>query len=119
MNKKILILEDDKDISFLLTDLLATEGYEVKASSSDKFLEWKDFSPDVILLDYWLNGVDGKILYEKIRKHPNFKNATTILLSAVNNILEIASELDIDYIKKPFDIDELLEKISSILTTRS
>ncbi|MDQ5981504.1 MAG: hypothetical protein QG570_253 [Patescibacteria group bacterium] len=114
MNKKILVLEDDKDISLLLTDLLSAEGYEVRISDSEEFLKWDDFNPNVILLDYWLNGVDGKILYEKIRRHSNFKSSSTILLSAVNNILEIASELGVDYIKKPFDIDELLKKIASI-----
>jgi two-component system phosphate regulon response regulator PhoB len=117
MAKKILVIEDDKDIRDTIVYVLEEEGYEVVASDNARILKRvNEIAPDVILLDNWLtdwtSDLSGQQLSKALKNDPATSHIPVILISAVNNLKEIAKEGEADdYIKKPFDLTELTELV--------
>jgi two-component system phosphate regulon response regulator PhoB len=113
MAKKILVIEDDKDIRDAVTYALENEGYEVISSENARILKSIDqHKPDLILLDNWLtdwkSDANGQQLCFELKSDPKTSHIPVILVSAVSNIAEIAKEgLSDGYLKKPFDLVEL------------
>jgi DNA-binding response OmpR family regulator len=76
------------------------------------------FHPDLILLDYMLPDVNGNVVCQTIRNNPEFENTRIIIVSGVikqeeiDQLLKSGAE---DYIKKPFSISELTDKIGAAL----
>lgn len=120
--KKILIVDDDMEIVELLKDVLIRDGrFEVQSASSgyDAGILTQQFNPDLILLDYMLPDVNGNIVCQTIKKNPNFANTKIIIVSGVINRSEIDNLLKVgaeDFIQKPFNISQLVDKISQILS---
>ena len=121
MAKKILIIEDDKDIRETITYALEEHGFEVIASEDAKILKsLGSIKPDLILLDNWLtewkSDASGQQLSKELKTNPDTKHIPVIIVSAVNNIQQIAEEgLADSYLKKPFDLMELVEKVNSFI----
>jgi len=119
--KKILIVDDDKEIIELLTDVFFRDGrFEIKHASGgyDAGILTQQFHPDLILLDYMLPDVNGNIVCQTIRKNPEFENIKIIIVSGVINREEIDSLLKIgadDFIQKPFNIADLIDRVSRLL----
>lgn len=115
MARKILVIEDDKDIRDTIVYVLEEEGYEVIASEDAKILKRvNEFCPDLILLDNWLtdwkSDANGQQLCKALKSDPATSHIPVILISAVSNIKEIAAAGDADgYIRKPFDLTELID----------
>ncbi|AMR34278.1 hypothetical protein A0256_23905 [Mucilaginibacter sp. PAMC 26640] len=113
MAKKVLVIEDDKDIRDTVTYFLQEEGYEVISSEDAKILKSIDqHQPDIILLDNWLtewsSDANGQQLSKQLKSNPATGNIPVIILSAVSNIKEIAEAGMADgYLKKPFDLVDL------------
>jgi two-component system phosphate regulon response regulator PhoB len=113
MAKKILVIEDDKDIRDTVTYALEIDGYEVISSENSKILKSIDhYKPDLILLDNWLtewkSDANGQQLSRELKSDPKTSHIPVIIVSAVNNIAEVAKEgLSDGYLKKPFDLSEL------------
>lgn len=120
--KKILIVDDDAEIVELLKDVLVRDGrFDVKTASSgyDAGLLTQQFNPELILLDYMLPDVNGNIVCQTIKKNPQFTNTKVIIVSGVINRSEIDDLLKCgaeDFIQKPFDISQLVDKISATLS---
>ena len=119
--KKVLIVDDDAEIVELMVDVLVKDGrFEVKTASSgyDAGLLTQQFRPDVILLDYMLPDVNGNVVCQTIRKNPEFENIKIIIVSGVikqdeiDQLLKTGAE---GFIKKPFSIAELTDKITAVL----
>jgi len=116
--KTILILEDEKDILEALTALLKTEGYEVKTAHHGRealdYLE-KSPLPDLILLDMKMpvmNGWEFTTEFYRLYDH----RAPLFVMTAAADAEKRAQEVSADgFIGKPFDLDELLEKIAAAL----
>jgi CheY-like chemotaxis protein len=114
MAKKILVIEDDKDIRETIVFILEEEHYEVTASEDAKILkQLKDIRPDLIMLDNWLtdwtSDANGQQLSKKLKSDPDTGHIPIIMISAVSNIKEIAAAgMADDYLKKPFDLAELV-----------
>lgn len=114
MAKKILVIEDDKDIRDTVTYILESDGFEVVSSENSRILKSLDqHKPDLILLDNWLtewkSDANGQQLCKELKLNPSTSQIPVIIISAVNNVAQIAEEGMADaYIKKPFDVDELL-----------
>ena len=119
--KKVLIVDDDAEIVELLVDVLVRDGrFEVKAASSgyDAGILTQQSHPDLILLDYMLPDVNGNVVCQTIRKNPEFENIKIIIISGVIKQDEIEQLLKSgaeDFIRKPFDITELIDKITAVL----
>ncbi|MBN1393056.1 MAG: response regulator [Sedimentisphaerales bacterium] len=119
--KKILIVDDDDEIIELLVDVLVRDGrFETKTATSgyEAGISTHLFRPDLILLDYMLPDVNGNIVCQTIKKNPEFENIKIIIVSGVvkrdeiDMLIKSGAE---DFIKKPFNIAELTERIASVL----
>jgi excisionase family DNA binding protein len=119
--KKILIVDDDPEIIELLVDVLSRDGrFDVKAASSgyDAGMLTQQLHPDLILLDYMLPDVNGNIVCQTIRRNPEFESVKIIIISGVIREDEIEQLLKSgaeDFIRKPFDITELVTRITAVL----
>jgi excisionase family DNA binding protein len=119
--RKILIVDDDAEIVELLEDVLEHDGrFEVKTASSgyEAGMTTEKFRPELILLDYMLPDVNGNVVCQTIRRNPEFENIKIIIISGVVKQDEIAQLLKSgaeDFIRKPFNITELTNKITVVL----
>ena len=113
---RILIVDDDAMNIDILMDSLE-EDYDVKAAESgEEALEiLPQYKPDVILLDIMMSGIDGYEVCKRIRADDAYKSVKIILISGRAMEDERQKGLDLgadDYITKPFDVDDIAEKIS-------
>jgi excisionase family DNA binding protein len=119
--KKVLIVDDDAEIVELMVDVLSRDGrFDVRTATSgyDAGLMTQQFYPDLIVLDYMLPDVNGNVVCQTIRRNAEFENTKIIIVSGVINQSEIDDLLKAGaegFIKKPFNISELVEKIASVL----
>jgi len=115
ITKKILVIEDDKDIRDTIVYILQEEKYEVIASENSKILKSiNEYMPDLVLLDNWLtdwkSDANGQQLSKELKSDPTTSHIPVIIISAVSNIKEIAEAgLADGYLRKPFDLNELIE----------
>lgn len=115
--KSILLVEDDGAIAELLVQMIAQETpYRVFAvPDAPQALELvKDIKPNLLLLDYWLPTIHGIDLYDRLCAVENLAQVPTIMLS-VNAPLPEIKKRKITYMKKPFDVDKLLQTIHTLL----
>ncbi|MDF2435108.1 MAG: hypothetical protein JWP44_4739 [Mucilaginibacter sp.] len=121
MAKKILVIEDDKDIRYTIVYVLEEQGYEVTSSENSKILKSIDkHNPDMILLDNWLtewkSDANGQQLSRELKSNPATSHIPIIIISAVSDIKEIAEAgLADGYLRKPFGIDELIDLVKEHL----
>ncbi len=119
--KKVLVVDDDAEIVELISDILSRDGrFEIKTASSgyEAGMATQQFRPDLILLDYMLPDVNGNVVCQTIRSNPEFENTRVIIVSGVIKQEEIDQLLRSgaqDYLKKPFTIAELTEKVDGAL----
>jgi excisionase family DNA binding protein len=119
--RKILIVDDDEEIVELMVDVLSRDGrFEIKTASSGYTagIMTEQFRPDLVILDYMLPDINGNIVCRAIRRNPQLQNIRIIIVSGVVNASEIEDLLGAgaeEFIRKPFDIVELVEKISGVL----
>jgi DNA-binding response OmpR family regulator len=113
--KKVLIVDDDADILEIVGLLLSTHGFRVTLlpTARDIFQTVKSVCPDVVLLDINIGGLDGRQICKQLKsKESVFNHIPVILFSAMHDLKETYPECDaIDFIPKPFDAHNLVEKI--------
>lgn len=119
MAKKILIVDDEPDILTVTVTRLETSGYDILiAEDAEKALEMlkQKAAPDLILLDLLLPKMQGGELCKKLKSDTQFKHIPVILFTAsAVRIPEMVYEIGADdYIRKPFDSEELLRKIKKL-----
>jgi len=119
--RKVLVVDDDAEIVELIVEVLERDGrFEVKTASSgyEAGMATERFRPELILLDYMLPDVNGNVVCQTIRRNPEFENIKIIIVSGVIKEDEIAQLLKSgaeDFIRKPFNIAELTNKITAVL----
>lgn len=111
--KKVLIIEDDEDNLFVLAKCVERPGIDVIAKNQIVTLsEVFKISPDLILIDQWLNDIYGSTFCEYLKNNEKTSHIPVVLISAVINLEDIAAECNADaYLEKPYnflDIDDLL-----------
>jgi two-component system, OmpR family, response regulator len=120
---KILVVDDDPEIVELFVDVLERDGrFEVKTANTgyDAGILTQEFGPDLIILDYMLPDINGNVVCQTIRKNPNFAHMKIVIVSGVVNQDEINDLLKSgadDFVKKPFNIEKLIERIGEMLAT--
>lgn len=120
--RKVLIVDDDLEIAELIADVLIRDGrFEIKIASSgyEAGVQTQRFRPDLILLDYMLPDVNGNVVCRTIRSNPDFENIKIIIISGVVKADEIEELLESGaegFIKKPFNIADLTNQITSVLS---
>ena len=119
--EKILIVEDEEDIQELIRYNLEKEGFQNLrfADSGEQALETlKSFSPDIILLDLMLPGIDGLTVCRHLKSVQDTAAIPIIMLTAKSEETDIIIGLEMgadDYIAKPFSNKVLVARIKSVL----
>ena len=119
---KILIVDDDVTMTELLETLLKIEGHTPTAvNDSTKAVEVAgSVNPDLITLDLMMPGLSGFELCELLHQDPKFANIPIIILSARDDAESKEKTMKAgakDYVTKPFDADELMQKIQRLTRT--
>ncbi|TSJ41053.1 response regulator [Mucilaginibacter corticis] len=121
MKKSVLIVENDHDIRTIVELILLEQGFQtLSMPEPDDLAEIVVFRPDLILLDEFINNKPGHRLCRKIKQVPDLAGVPVIILSTANDIELIAKECDAnDYIRKPFDLEDMVEKVLRFLDHQS
>ena len=117
VKQKILIVDDDSNIAELIFLYLTKECFDVKiAEDGNEALDaFKQYHPDLVLLDLMLPGMDGYQVCREIRKT---SHVPVIMMSAKGEVFDKVLGLELgadDYIVKPFDTKELVARIKAVL----
>lgn len=120
---KVLVIDDEPNIVQTLKDRLEMNEYDVVTASNGRegLQQAEKEKPDVILLDVIMPVMDGHEMLEALRRQAWGQEMSVIMLTARSQTQDIvrANSCGIDdYIVKPFDLSELLEKIESIVEQR-
>lgn len=119
--QKILIIEDDKDIVYILKSILELEGYQIFfALCGKEGLEMaKSQRPDIVILDLILPDIDGYEICKEIRGDPTFSKTHIVMITAKTGTKdELTGMIDgaDDYIAKPFNPLDVVETIKYVLS---
>jgi CheY-like chemotaxis protein len=119
--KKILIVEDDRDIRDSLSEILVSEGYSVeRASNGQEGLDLlrRGLRPNLILLDLMMPVKDGyEFRAEQLTEPAEIANIPLVVMSADGRIMEKKNRVHAnEYIRKPVELDSLLESIKKHTT---
>ncbi|HEX8023535.1 response regulator [Mucilaginibacter sp.] len=111
--KKIMIADDDPGIVDAVEIILDFEGYQVSSTvNGATILDMKTEFPDLLLLDIWMSGFDGRDICRKLKNDDITKSIPIIMISASRDIERSAYDAGADdFLAKPFEIDDLLGKI--------
>ena len=121
MPKKIVYIEDDLEMTYLIKMILERKGYEVVSTNDgmEGFELIEKESPDLVLLDLMMPNIDGWDIYHQIKSNESTNHIPVIIISAkaqpIDKVLGIEIAKVNNYIGKPFKPQELLESIESIL----
>ncbi|WP_336516403.1 response regulator transcription factor [Pollutibacter soli] len=118
MKVKVLYAEDEPFLAGIVSDGLESSGYTVQvvADGKDVLEIFKQFKPDICILDIMLPSKDGHVLATEIRKAHS--ELPIIFLSAKSLTADVIKGFKSggnDYLKKPFSMDELLVRIEALL----
>ena len=118
---KVLVVDDDPEIVELFVDVLERDGrFEVKTASTgyDAGVLTQEFMPDLVILDYMLPDINGNVVCKTIRLKPEYEHTKIIIVSGVVNQDEVNELLKSgadEFVKKPFNIEKLIERIGELL----
>lgn len=117
--RRILAVDDDRDILEVLQIILEDSGYEVETLSEAHLLfdKLRDSKPDLILMDIMLGSADGRELCKFLKLQAKTQAIPVIMISASHTVSDVLKQecAPDDFITKPFDIDVLLNKIKKQL----
>lgn len=119
--KKILIADDDYDILDAMKIMLQEMGgYDVHVTTDGhSVLDCNNLEPDLIFLDLWMCGVNGKDICKALKSCTRTKHIPVIIFSANSDIKVVAEKAGADdYLPKPFAMRELLAKTNRLITRR-
>ena len=120
MKKFVLIVEDEEDIRELVSYHLLKEGYQVAgvASGEEALAVVDKQTPDLILLDVMLPGMDGLAVCQRLRSLPRSADVAIMMLTAKSEEADIVRGLNLgatDYVTKPFSPKVLLARVRAVL----
>jgi len=118
---RILVIDDSEAMTQLLSDFLTSHGYEVETAGNaeEAFQSVKRQRPDLLLLDIQLPDINGFELCRHFRSRPDTRGVPIILISATaiqtqDKVQGLQQGAD-DYLSKPFEMPELLERIRAVM----
>jgi DNA-binding response OmpR family regulator len=115
---RILVIDDDKPMLEIVKSILDNEGYVVETISNwtivfDKIRQYK---PDLIILDIFISGSDGRVICKELKKSKTTTNIPVILFSATNRLEAYTKDSNAQgYLKKPFETMELVNIVKEQL----
>lgn len=120
MKKKILVVDDDKEILMLVSARFSALGFQVLLAHNGKegLKIAETEKPDLILLDVMLPEMDGFEVCSTLKSNPKFKNIPIVMLTGLNQVndVKIAIEKGANsYISKPFDSQQLVDVVERLI----
>jgi two-component system alkaline phosphatase synthesis response regulator PhoP len=120
MSKKILIVEDERDVVKLLRYNLEKEGFRVAAvtDGSLALAEMRREEADLVILDLMLPGMDGLEICRQLRRHDKYSSVPILMLTARSEEADRVVGLELgadDYVTKPFSMRELIARVRALL----
>jgi excisionase family DNA binding protein len=118
---RVLVVDDAPDILSLFVDVLENDPrFEVATASTgyDAGVTTQQFRPDIVVLDYMLPDINGNVVCRTIRENPDLAAIKILIISGMVDPAEKQSLLDAgadDFIKKPFNIDTVVERILELV----
>ena len=116
MSNPILVVEDNEDLLVLFKLILESAGYQVETASNGKeaLERLEDTDPQLVLLDIMMPEISGLQVSRTIKEQSNYQSLPVILVSAIDRLKDelLAKSKADDIIYKPFDMDNLLTKVS-------
>jgi len=118
--KKILIVDDEKDILELISFNLAKEGYLVETAESGEaaLRAARDSSPNLLILDLMLPGLDGLEVCRQLKENEATRRLPVLMLTAKGEDSDVITGLELgadDYITKPFSPKVLVARVRAVL----
>ena len=120
MRRKILVVEDDADQLETIRLVLEKAGFAIgtAANGTDALVKTRSISPDLIILDLMLPGLNGFDICETLRKNPATASVPVIMLTGLcsqfGRLAGLESGAD-DFLTKPFKVEELVSKVDKLL----
>lgn len=114
MKKTILVADDDPAIVESTSLILEEFGYKVESTVDGQtiYKMEKDY-PDLLLLDIWMSGQDGREICKYLKKDSTTKSIPVIMISASRDIKKSTIEAGADdFLVKPYDMNDLLDKVA-------
>lgn len=115
---RILVIDDDKPILEVVKTILDNEGYAVEIISdwTVVFEKIRAYKPDLIILDIFISGSDGRVICKELKKSKTTTNIPVILFSATNRLEAYTKDSNAQgYLKKPFETADLLDIVKKCL----
>lgn len=118
--KKILVADDDRNILYLVSEVLANGDYEVtQAVNGDHALKLaRETRPDLMVLDIMMPGMDGFKVMRELKADPQTRDIKVVVISAKTKPEEVEkgmAEGACHYFTKPFRVSDLTAKIRELL----
>ncbi|WP_297072608.1 response regulator transcription factor [uncultured Duncaniella sp.] len=122
MARKILLVEDEADLAMIVADTLRGQGYEVTVAVNglDGLSKFQSEGADVVVADVMMPGLDGFGMARRIRRLS--PSVPILFLTAKSSIDDVEDGFEAggnDYLKKPFELRELIVRIKALLRVRS
>lgn len=118
----VLVIEDDQDLCFLMETMLKFAGFTTASCNTPLSIDDKlrSAAPKAILMDMLLSGVDGKDICRMIKASPETKDKKIVMTSAHPDAEILCKEAGADdFLAKPFEMDDLIKKVTDILKANS
>src|SRR5216684_3033976 len=119
--RKVLLVDDDQELVELITDVLARDGrFEVRTANNgfDAGMMVKEYRPDLIVLDVMLPDINGKEVCHRVRADSTLEDVRILCISGMiedDKIQELKLSGADDFLHKPFDIEELIDRMCTLL----
>ena len=119
----ILVADDEEDVRELVAYRLSRSGYEVieAADGEEAFRLAAEHPPDLMVLDVMMPRLDGYELTRRVRAEESLRSVPVILLTARSQETDVSRGFEVgadDYLKKPFNPDELVARVRAVLGRR-
>src|SRR5919199_3682981 len=123
--RKLLIVDDDQELVELMSDAFARDGrFEIKTANNgfDAGMLVKEFRPDLVVLDIMLPDINGKEVCQRVRADATLEDVRILCISGMieeDKIQDLKLSGADDFLHKPFDIEELIDRMCALLEIES
>jgi excisionase family DNA binding protein len=119
--RKILVVDDDLELVELITDVLDKDGrFEVRSVNNgfDAGMMVKEYHPDLLVLDVMLPDINGKEVCQRVRSDATMDDVKIICISGMveqDKIEDLRASGADDFLQKPFEVEQLVDRICQLL----